>query len=90
MHTDVLGRSPTGSNVCFQRHPRNICARMPKGNDSNIHVQSISSVITYRMVFQSSPRYIQYRIAPPKASGITIFNMILLSFITKCKVTKLL
>ena len=81
MLTDERGYSPTGSNVCRQRQPRNICAKIPNGKLRSIHVQSISSVMTCRMVFQSSARYIQYSIAPPSTRGMRIFKMMLLSFI---------
>lgn len=74
----VLGdRSSIGSSVCFQRQPRNIWAKMPKGKLSSIHVQSISSVSTWLMIERSSPRYIHQRIAPPKTKGRTIFMMLL-------------
>ena len=55
----VRGRSPIGSSVCFQRHALNIWARMPKGNDSHIHVQSISRSIKPIMLLKSKSRYIQ-------------------------------
>ena len=51
--------SPIGSSVWRQRHPRNICARMPKGIDSHIHVQFISSRMKCSMLWKSKPRYIQ-------------------------------
>ena len=66
----VLGdKSSMGSSVCFHRQPLNICARMPKGKESSIHVQFISSVSTCSRLLKSSPLYIQYRIAPPNKMG---------------------
>ena len=71
----ALGDSPKGSKVCFQRQPRNICARIPKGKERSIHVQSISWVMTWKNRPKSSPLYIQYKIAPPRRMG----NMILVA-----------
>ena len=73
MLVEALGDSPKGSNVCFHRQARNICARMPKGKERSIQVQFISSVITWKNRPKSSPLYIQYRIAPPKRTGKMIF-----------------
>ena len=69
MLVEALGDSPKGSNVCFHRQPRNICARIPKGKERSIHVQSISWVMTWQNRPKSSPLYIQYRIAPPRRTG---------------------
>lgn len=81
--TDVLrlGCSPIGSRVCLQRQPRNICASMPKGNDSNIHVQSMPCINMSSMLRKSKSRYIQYKIAPPNASGSNIFIALLMMFL---------
>src|SRR5574344_566090 len=57
--TLLLGFSPIGCSDCFHLHPRNICARIPNGNESSIHVQFISSVITLLMVEKLKSLYIQ-------------------------------
>ena len=69
MLVEVLGDSPKGSRVCFHRQPRNIWARIPKGKERSIQVQSISCVMTWKNRPKSSPLYIQYNIAPPRRMG---------------------
>ena len=61
LFTDTLERTDptTGCSDMRQRQPRNAWARMPKGNDSTIHVQSISYNTTCRTRSKSKPRYIQ-------------------------------
>ena len=73
----VLGRSPIGSSVCRQRHPRNICASMPKGKDSSIHVQSMPCSSMSSTLRKSKSRYIQYRMTPPNKSGSSILTVLL-------------
>ena len=69
-----------GSSVCFHRQARNICAKIPKGNDSNIQVQFISSVSTRLIVEKSSPRYIHHKMAPPSIKGSTTLATLLMMF----------
>lgn len=51
--------SPIGSSVCRHLKPRNICANMPNGKESNIHVQFISWSMTCSTCLKSKSRYIQ-------------------------------
>ena len=88
MLTDRLGCSPTGSSVCLHRQPRSICASMPKGNESAIHVQSISWSNTSFMLLKSKPRYIQYNMAPPNASGIIILTQVFAIFLASISICK--
>ena len=81
MHVLVRGCSPRGSNACFQRQPLNICASMPNGNDSSIHVQSMSCSSTFVMSLMLNPRYIQKRISPPRISENATFNMSFVAFL---------
>ena len=87
----VVGdKSSMGSSVCFHRQPLNICARMPKGKESSIHVQFISSVSTCSRRMKSSPLYIQYRMAPPNRMGkmilATLVRMVFISMGTKVQI----
>ena len=74
-HTEVRGFSPMGSSVCFQRRPRKTIARMPKGKESTIYVQSMRCMSTSEMLEKSKSRYIQYSIAPPRINGSAIFSI---------------
>ncbi len=88
-HVPILGRSPRGSSVCLHRHPRNACARMPKGKESNIHVQSISSSMNRPMRLKSNPRYIQYSMAPPSTSGSNILTVTFVIFLISISSAKI-
>ena len=59
MLVDVRGFSPIGSRVRCQRQPRNICASMPNGKDSNIQVQFMPCMRVSATVLKSKSRYIQ-------------------------------
>ena len=90
-HTDERGCSPIGSKVCFQRHPLNACASIPKGRERIIQVQFISWNSTCLMLEKSKPRYIQYKIALPSNKGNAIFMMLFRSFsfsYLRAKITK--
>ena len=87
MVTEILGCSPKGSRLCFQRHPRNACASMPKGNESSIHHQFISSSNTSLTLPKLKSRYIQKSMPPPRASEHASFNMsLMVLFISRTKV----
>lgn len=92
MLVDVRGCSPTGFKICFQRHPRNTWARIPNGRESSIHVQFISWRSTCLTLLKSNPRYIQYKMTPPRIRGSAIFNVLLIACfasIAKAKITKM-
>ena len=75
MAVAALGFSPMGSSVWRHLHPLKTCAMMPKGKESNIHIQFISWSITFSTCLKSKPRYIQYNIAPPRKSERAILNV---------------
>ena len=67
------GCSSSGSSVCCHLQPRNTCARIPKGKESNIQVQFISWSITFFTRSKSKSLYIQNKIIPPSKSDKMIF-----------------
>ena len=80
MQSLVRGFSPSGASVSLHLIPRNNWAVIPNIIEKAIHHQFMLDVIVCLSAIKLKPRYIQYKIPPPRINGKAILSMFFIYF----------